>query len=209
MSRYRLIESFEKETVLPIDLNKVRQWLLDNGIQNEIDFIPCELNPEGVIRGFVRRYKAHKGGWEIEPDLASSIYYDTRQPIEWQNMVCAKELLHILDGACVSDKKTFDQLTQRLALPDDIQHLLNDPDFALVDKIGTSPACALLLPLAARELLLPAYQPRVITAADIARQAVMPEEHVRTVMSDFWPHVYEIIKGNDDDGEHELHEAAE
>lgn len=208
MSRYRLIEAFEKETVLPIDLNKVRQWLLDNGIQSEIDFIPCELDPEGVIRGFVRRYKAHKGGWQIEPDLASSIYYDTRQEIEWQNMTCAKEMLHILDGACVSDKKTFDQLTQRLALPDDVQHLLDDPDFAFVDRVGTAPACALLLPLAARDLLLPAYQKRLITAAEIARQAVMPEEHVRTVMSDIWPHVYEIIKGQDD-GAVDEREAAE
>lgn len=194
MSRYRLIEAFEKETVLPIDLNKVSRWITREGIQDEINFVHAKLDPEGVILGFVRRYRRHRGGWSIEERAISDIYYDDRQPIEWQNMVCAKEMLHILDGACVSDSKTFDALVQRLALPDDVQHLLDDPDFAFVDKVGTAPACALLLPLAARELLMPAYEKGQITAADIARQAVMPVEHVRTVMSDIWPTVYAIIK---------------
>jgi hypothetical protein len=194
MSRYRLIEAFENETVLPIDLNKVVRWLTDAGIQNEINFVPVELEPEGAIRGFIRRYKRHKGGWDSDPDEVSNIYYDSRQPLEWQNLVCAKELLHILDGACVTTREAFHKLTQRLTLPDDLQHLLDDPDFAVLDKLGTAPACALLLPLAAREVLLPAYRRGLVTEAEIARQAVMPVEHVRTVMSDIWPAVYDVLR---------------
>lgn len=194
MSRYRLIEAFENRTVLPIDLNEVTQWLLDAGIQDEINFIPVELEPEGAIRGYVRRYRRPKGGWDIEPEEVSNVYYDERQPIEWQNLVCAKELLHILDGACVTTREAFHKLTQRLTLPDDLQHLLDDPEFAVVDKLGTAPACALLLPLAAREVLLPAYRRGLVTEAEIARQAVMPVEHVRTVMSDIWPAVYDVLK---------------
>src|SRR4051812_21510732 len=98
MSRYRLIKAFRERTILPIDLNEARQWLLDRGIQDEINFVPVELNPEGAIRGFLRRFRRHKGGWDIEPDDVSNIYYDSRQPIEWQNITCAKELLHILDA---------------------------------------------------------------------------------------------------------------
>ena len=194
MSRYRLIEAFKDKTVLPIDLNEVSQWLTGRGIQNEINFIPVELDPEGAIRGFIRRFHRSKGGWDMEPDEVSNIYYDSRQPVEWQNLVCAKELLHILDGACVTTREAFDNLTQRLALPDDLRHLLDDPDFAFVDKVGTAPACALLLPMAARELLLPPYKAGLITAAEIARQAVMPVEHVRSVMSDIWPTVDSILK---------------
>jgi hypothetical protein len=197
MSRYRLIEAFEKQTLLPIDLNLATKWLLDAGIQNEITFVPAELDPQGAIRGFIHRYKQHKGGWDPEPDLVSDIYYDPRQTIEWQNMVCAKELLHILDGACVTSKAAFDKLTQRLALPEDVKHLLDDPDFAFMDKAGTAPASALLLPMGARETLMPAYKAGLITAAEIARQAVMPVEHVRTVMSDVWLSVYPIIKKDD------------
>ncbi len=194
MSRYRLIKAFERNTVLPIDPNRVSEWLTAQGIQNEINFIPVELDPEGAILGFIRRFKRSKGGWDIEPEEVSNIYYETRQQPEWINLVCAKELLHILDGACVTSKAAFDKLTQRLALPDDLKHLLDDPDFAVVDKLGTAPACALLLPLAARELLLPAYKSGLVTAAEIARQAVMPVEHVRTVMSEIWPTVYNVLQ---------------
>ena len=42
MSRYRFIKAFEHKTVLPIDLNQVVQWLLDAGIQDEINFVPVE-----------------------------------------------------------------------------------------------------------------------------------------------------------------------
>jgi hypothetical protein len=197
MARSDLINAFKDRTVLPIDLNEVRQWLLDRGIQNRIEFIGVELEPTGAIRGFLKRFKDRKGGWEIEPDEVSHIYYETRQGLDWQNMTCAKELIHILDAACVTSKAAFDKLTQSLALPDDLRYLLKDPDFALVDKWGTAPACALLLPLAARELLLPAYDSRILTPSEIAKLAGMPTEHVRTVMSPSWPAIHDLILMND------------
>jgi hypothetical protein len=195
MSRYRLIKAFEDKTTLPIDLNEVSDWLIKHGIQDEINFVPVNLDPEGAIRGFIRRYR-RSGGVYAESDAVSNIYYDARQPVEWQNLVCAKELLHILDGACVTTREAFEKLTQRLILPYDLSHLADDPDFALVDKVGTAPACALLLPLAVRELLLPAYKAGLVTAAEIARQAVMPVEYVRSVMSDIWPTVYDVIRAD-------------
>lgn len=193
MPIYRLIEQFENNTKLPIDLDAASSWIVQNGIQNEINFIPVELET-GVIRGFVKRYKRHKGGWDPDPDLISDIYYAENQSHDWQNIVCAKELLHVLDGACVNSKEKFEKLTQRLSLPNDLQHLLEDPDYVMIDKFGTSPASALLLPMAARELLLPAYGQGLITASEIAKLAEMPVQHVRTVMSDSWPQIYELIK---------------
>jgi hypothetical protein len=192
MSKARLIKAFEERVRLPVDLNDAADWILKRQIQNEINFIGVELDT-GVIRGFLKRFRRPKGGWDIEPDDVSNIFYDNRQSIEWQNMVCAKELLHILDAACVSSKEQFEKLTQRLSLPDEMRHLMEDPDFALVDKFGTAPACALLLPMAARNIVLPAYKAGVFTAADIAKQAEMPVEHVRTVMSDDWPTLYQLI----------------
>lgn len=196
MSSYDLIKAFRDRTTLPINVDEAAAWLLDNGIQNEINFIGVELEPYGAIRGFLKRFKFHKGGWDSEPQLISNIYYETRQGADWQHMTCAKELLHILDAACVTSKEQFEKLTQRLALPDDLRHLLEDPDFAVVDKVGTAPASALLLPMAAREILLPAYKANVLTAADIAKLAVMPVEHVRTVMSDSWPIIHKLIENN-------------
>lgn len=196
MSSYQVIEAFKDRTVLPIDLDEVSRWLIDHGIQNEINFIAVQLEPYEVLRGYLKRFKFHKGGWDLEPDLISNIYYETRQGLDWQHMTCAKELLHILDASCVTSKEQFEKLMQRLSLPDDLRHLLEDPDFAFVDKLGTAPASALLLPMAARELMMPAYKAGVLNAADIARVAVMPVEHVRTVMSDDWPALHALIEQN-------------
>jgi hypothetical protein len=195
MAVFRLVEVFEGRTELPIDLDEVTSWIIQNRIQQEINFIPVNLDT-GVIRGFLKRYKRSNGGWHLEPDLVSSVYYDQNQGADWINLVCAKELLHILDAATVTTKEQFDKLTQRLSLPDDIRHFNEDPDYALVDKFGSAPASALLLPIAAREALLPHYKAGTINAADIARLAVMPVQHVRTVMSDNWPRIYEVIRNS-------------
>ncbi len=195
MSSARLVKAFADRTTLPIDLDEVAQWLIHHSIQDEINFIPVDLDI-GVIRGFLKRVRRPKGGWDIDPDDVSNIYYDRNQGDDWIHLVCAKELLHILDAATCATKEQFEKLTRSLALPMDMKHLLSDPDFALVDKIGSAHAAALLLPMAARELLLPAYEARILTDEDIAKMAVMPVQHARSVMSAAWPEVYDIIAKN-------------
>lgn len=190
-----LIAAFEDRTVLPIDLNEVAAWLLERRLQDEIRFIPVDLDI-GKIRGFLRRFRRANGGWDINPDEVSNIYYDRSQGAEWINIVCAKELLHILDAALCATKEQYEKLTRSLALPKELKYLLEDPGFAIVDKAGDLPASALLLPKAARELLLPAYEAKIIDDEAIAELAMIPERHVRAVMSPEWPAVYEIIMSN-------------
>jgi hypothetical protein len=199
-----LIAAFEDRIVVPIDLNEVAKWLLDRSIQDEINFVPADLDT-GVIRGFLRRFRRAKGGWDIDPDEVSNIHYDREQGPMWINLVCAKELLHILDAARCATKEEYERLTSSLALPNELQYLLADPDFAFADKMGDLPASALVLPMAVRELLLPAYKADVLTDDAIAELVMMPAEHVRAVMSDRWPAVYEIImsKRTPDDDEDE------
>jgi hypothetical protein len=187
-----LIKLFADRTELPIDLDEVTKVLIEGGHQDEINFIPVDINT-GVIRGFLKRYRRPKGGWDPNPEDVSDIYYDQNQSSEWINLVCAKELLHILDAACCSTKEQFEKLTESLALPTDMKHLLRDPDFAIVDKLGSAHAAALLLPKAARDLLMPAYQSGVLTDANIAEMAVMPTQHVRSVMGPNWDDIYEFI----------------
>ena len=187
-----LIAAFADRVELPIPLNEVRDWLLGRRYQDKINFIPVDLDT-GVIRGFLKRVRIGKGGWDSEPLDVSNIYYDRHQGAAWINLVCAKELLHILDAARCSTREQFDKLTASLALPHDLQHILQDPDFAVVDKLGDLPALALLLPAKAREILLPGYQQGIITDEAISEMAMIPPQHVRVVMSSNWPAVYDII----------------
>ena len=190
-----MVKAFADRVNLPIELDEIAKWLLDQSIQDEILFIPVDLDT-GVIRGFLKRVRRAKGGWDIDPDDVSYIYYDPNQGDEWVHLVCAKELLHILDAAVCATKEQFEKLTRSLALPMDMKHLLSDPDFALVDKMGSAHAAALLLPMAARAALLPKYEEGILTDEDIAKLAVIPVQHVRSVMSPAWPMVYDIIVKN-------------
>lgn len=187
-----LIAAFEDVIDVPVDLQAVADWLLERTIQDEINFVPVELDT-GVIRGFLRRFRRPKGGWDSEPEEVSNIHYDRRQGPMWINIVCAKELLHILDAARCATKEEYERLTRSLALPNELKYLMADPDFAIVDKFGDLPASALLLPKATRELLLPAYEAKILTDDAIAELVMMPAQHVRAVMAPEWPAVYDVI----------------
>lgn len=200
-----LIAAFEDRISVPIDLNEVAKWLLDRSIQDEINFVPADLDT-GVIRGFLRRFRRRNGGWDMDPTEVSNIHYDREQGPMWINLVCAKELLHILDAARCTSREEYERLTRSLALPNELKYLLDAPDFALVDKMGDLPASALLLPKATRELLLPAYNAKILTDDAIAELVMMPAQHVRAVMAPEWPMIYDIImsKRTVDTGEEEL-----
>ena len=189
-----LLAEFEKEESLPVDLTKVSKWIRDKGLQDEIEFIGAELDI-GVIRGFLYRFRYPKGVYG-DSVCAAHIYYGTNQEPEWINMVCAKELLHLCDGtAPVKRKEEFNNLIKRLTLPMELKVLLEDPQYALKDKFGDAYAAAVLLPMAARQVLLKPYKDNKITAADIARMAVIPVRYVIMVMSDEWEAVYEKMRG--------------
>ena len=196
-----LIAYFSKKTRLPVDLNEVKDWLLQRSYQDEINFLPSDLDT-GVIRGFLKRVR-RKYGWDIETRDISNIYYDQSQGADWINLVVAKELIHILDAARCSTKEEYEKLRKSLALPNDLKNMLSSPDFALMDKLGSIPAAAILLPLAARELLLPAYEAKVLTDEIIAELAVIPIQHVRSVMSSDWPDVHAILVNGATDDTHD------
>jgi len=193
MSFGKLLAKFEAQLDLPVNLSGVAEWIKGQGIRDEIEFVGVDLDVS-VIRGFLYRYRYHKGGW-TDATYAAEIHYDREQPPEWINMVIAKELVHLMDRNVCAKKEDFDQLVERLSLPLELKHMLEDPAFAAYDKFGDAFAAALLLPLAARELLMPAYKLGVITEKDIGEMAEMPVKYVRMVMSDVWEPLYEKMKG--------------
>jgi hypothetical protein len=110
-------------------------------------------------------------------------------------MVCAKELIHIADnGRLTSKREQVDELVRRLALPRDLDILLDDPEHVKVDKVGDVIAAAILLPLASRQLLLGPFKANAITVQDISELALMPAQYVRMVMSDRWERQYTTLK---------------
>ncbi len=191
MAFNELLAKFADCEDLPIDLDKVRDHILSLGIRHEIEFVGVDLDI-GVIRGFLYRYRYHEGGW-TEPKYAAEIHYDRNQGADWINLVIAKELIHLMDRNVCTKKEEFDNLIRRLTLPAELKTLLEDPAYAVFDRLGDAFAAALLLPMAARNLLMPAYVSDRMSDKDIAEMAVMPVRYVRIVMSPEWDAIYEKL----------------
>lgn len=184
-----LLEAFAGEEDLPVDLKAIKAWIVSQGIQDEIEFIGVDIDEE-VLRGFLHRFRETPRPY-AEPTWHAHIYYERRQSVDWINMVTCKEMVHLMDGtAGMTKKEDFDTLIERLSLPLEMKVVLEDPSFALVDKVGDLYAAALLLPLAARDALMPAYRAGDLTFWDIAKLAVMPPKYARLVMSDSWEKAY-------------------
>lgn len=188
-----ILSAFEGEEALPIDLKKVTQWILDRGIQDEIEFVGVELDV-GVIRGYLHRFRYRRQVYS-DPVNAANVYYATNQEPDWINIVCGKELIHLMDGGnTTSTKVQFDQLVKRLVLPRVLDNFLEDPGHVLIDRMGDVVAAALLLPVAARTRLKPALERGELNANDIAKLALIPVQYVRMVMSERWDKAYETFK---------------
>ncbi len=188
-----LLNAFENVDALPVDLSQIAKWARDKGLQDEIEFIGVELDT-GAIRGFLHRFRYNKLVYGDHVNVAH-IYYAKNQGHEWINMVCAKELTHLADGSApVRRKEELENLLSRLSLPSDIKVLMEDPEYAAFDKFGDAFGAAILLPIACRHILMEPYKNGILSDADIARLAVMPEMYARIVMSDRWEPLYERMK---------------
>lgn len=99
MSVRDLIERYAGGTHLHVRVNVVREYMMSGelAIKDRIRFIGVEIDVN-VLRGFIHQYiEKPLNGSALRPGACADIYYDRRQPIEWQRLVCCKELLHLMD----------------------------------------------------------------------------------------------------------------
>lgn len=97
MTVKNIIQAFEKQTRLHVRVRDVRDYMVSGklAVKDRIMFYGVELDVE-VARALLHEYVEPATGILLEGPCAD-IYYDRRQPIEWQRLACCKELLHILD----------------------------------------------------------------------------------------------------------------
>ena len=89
MSLARLIAKFAGVAELPVEIPEVRDAIVALGFQDDIVFVPENIDP-GKLRGVIYRYTKRDGVYG-EPKLCTLIVYSQNLPIEWQRVVCGKE----------------------------------------------------------------------------------------------------------------------
>ena len=190
-----LIAEFASRYDLPIDVNDVVACLKNNGVEGDIEFIGVELNTE-ILQGLIRKFYGH-GATYSDPKLYVNIYYSNRQSLAWQRFVCCKELFHLLDQK-VGHTSTPDDiyaLAEKIGLPPEMQNPASDSLATNIDRVAEFRAAAILLPMAARELLMPHYKAGTMTIEDIARMADIPRRYAGFVMSSVWTDVHDLLIG--------------
>jgi hypothetical protein len=162
-------------------------------VKSRIMFYGVDLDIE-VARGLLHEYAEPATGLLL-PGPCADIYYDRRQPIEWQRLACCKELLHTLDPEQykITTPERAKRLIEQIALPPGLENIKTDGGDVWGDRLMDIQAVAVLFPMAARNILLKAYQEEKLSSTTIATLARLPERYVRWVMSDQWERLYPQI----------------
>jgi hypothetical protein len=193
MSLQRLLERFDPIKELPVEIPEVRDAIMQIGFQDEIRFIPCDKMNPAHLRGVFYQFTRHPRPY-ADPEFWTLIIYSSQMTKEWQRLVCAKELIHVMDGKA-EKTKTPDELQ---GLIDKIIGPLSTEDFGLADvmaakdKLAVYQALGVLFPDAAwadAQLALKAGK----TRQQIMEQACIPGQFANLVLADEWPAVKKDI----------------
>jgi len=193
MSIKRILAHFSAQTQIPVEIEAVANQVKAHGTLDTIVFLGVDVN-EKRMKGAFFEYSRSPGVY-AQPEFFAEIYYVSTMSLEWQRLVCCKELLHLLDKepAKSGDEGQISDLISslcsgdRLHTEDDIQ--------TFADRLMVYYAMAILLPYAVRERLLPDFRSGKISAETIAVWAKIPSVVVSIVMSDKWPAVHSLFNG--------------
>jgi len=194
MSTAALIEYFSKEISLPVDVNAVLHKIRElRGEEENVEFIGVDIDPD-IMLGKIKVFYVRDGVYG-EPIRWANVYYCRSLDIAWQRMICCKEITHLMDPihTRTSNIDDIDKLAERIGLPPEMQNPIEDGAETNWDRLAEWRAVAVLLPLAARDILMPAYRDGKISLADIARMADIPSKYAAFVMSDVWPKVHAAL----------------
>lgn len=184
----QLLGHFDKYESLHIDVNDLRDQLIERGIQDEIKFHFVNMETS-KIRGILHRYTRSPRPY-AEPVLCSDIIISEDMGDEneaWQRLVAVKELLHISDCERLSaeSQEAVDHIFEKFALPPELR-LPTDKKGAvkssyLNDEVTIYFALAVLVPKRFREKFRPLYGSK-LSDREIAEIAKIPSRYVPHIM---------------------------
>lgn len=178
---------------MPVEIDEIASHLTAVGCQDKIIFYSdAEMDPS-VLRGVHYRYTVHTGAYSA-PEFTTLIVYSEKLPLDWQRIVCCKELIHTCDDPVerTSTEEEVQGLLEKLLGPFSTENFGVADIMATKDKLALYQALAVLFPDAARQQALHQVQ-QGATAEKIAGWIVLPEALVLLVIGDNWPSLREFL----------------
>lgn len=190
-----LVEHFSGLTSLPVEIDEVASEIKRMGYQDEIHIFPVDCDPT-VLRGVFTQFRYHEVMYG-EPYWVTHIAYCRNLPLEWQRVICAKELVHIYDPHA-TQTDTEDEVN---GLLDKLVGPLSSEDYgftdlmAAKDRIALYQCLPLLLPKASLELARQQVRVGQKTEQEIADWACMPVRLVSLMLSEDWENLNGALEG--------------
>lgn len=188
----KVITDFSEKTFLPIKIDDIISYILRKGFVKRITLHKEDVDPAEVAGFLLMR----RDPTPYSIDDVADITYSSQLPSDWQRLVIAKELIHIVDKTTcrVSSRENVARLISDIVMPQSVQLELEriSPQTSS-DKAGILMALMLLMPENARNLLKELYDKDKISLTEIADIAKVPTGFVQIVMLDIWPDVTKQI----------------
>jgi hypothetical protein len=182
----RLIQTFEDRVDLPVEVDEIRDALIGFGIQDRIILSPEPLDA-GTLKGAFYKWTEHNAVYG-EPQWVTLVVYPANEPIEWQRLICAKELIHVCDlpGVRASDPEAVAALATKLLGPFEASKQDEMDIVAALDKLAQHLSINLLFPKAARQLARAKLADGEKTVEEIADWALVPLPSAQLALDEKW-----------------------
>ena len=183
----KLLDHFDNSVdYLHVDVNDVRDKLVEMGVQDRIQFHFVKMEV-ARLRGLLDRRIEH-GATYATPTLCSDIILPRDMGDEseaWHRLVAVKELLHITDcdKLTAASPNAVDNLFKKFSMPPELRASGDDEQFSssfLNDRVRIWFALAVLVPGKPRDALRSSR----LTPREIAEIAKIPVRYVPQVMSE-------------------------
>jgi hypothetical protein len=181
MSLKQLFEIYDCYETLCIEINDIRDQILEFGVQDEINFHFVQMDEE-IVRGFLHRYTVRDKVYG-EPKHISDIYIAESLDEDWKRVVAAKELLHILDTEKTSAQSVaaVDALLENLSLPPEVR---GDSYSSVNDHVMLISAIAILVPKECRKIIRRLHSDNGLDLNTIAQFANIPHRFTNMLLSE-------------------------
>ena len=182
-----LLDWFAQNTeVLHVDVNDVRDKLIEMGVVDDVEFHFVTMD-KGKVRGLLYRYSVATDG--ETPKLFSKIILprDMGEETEaWRRLVAVKELLHITDCDTItaSSPLAVDNLFAKFSMPPELRADKPEPfdSSYLNDRVQIYFALAVLVPGKPRDKLRELFTNNKLSYREIAEICGVPIRYAPPLM---------------------------
>lgn len=186
-----VIKQFAAREIVPIDVQDDVVPIVNNSDKCELYFWPMDMD-ENIMRGNIVHWDYPNGDGIIQNCI--DIHFCKSLSVDWQRLVCCKELVHLCDPieVRVMTHGGLDKLIEKIVLPPEMTSI-SDGGSVLNDRVAIAHALAILFPWTCRQLMMTPFKEGLITIDQIAEMVDIPMEYAALVMDDGWHQIYHII----------------